>query len=680
MKKIQTIHLIILVLLMAGFISKAQESSSTGNSETFDITGAWNLVYARTVSGDKVIREFTGNKTGNQIKIWSENHFASIGKYQNGDQESDYYSAGTYTLDKNRYQETILFYKDKNWVGSKPQKYFEIKGDTLFQTWPVNDSGEIDKTHYSVEKYIKADAGKYHLSAIKEIPDEMLLHIETTELLWQAKENIQTKINKNMEMPLLAENIYPSQFRGTNCCGVAPGAHPPVSLLPDENLAWKTEIANGVSSPCVWENSVFLTGYEPYDRLLITYCIDKESGAVLWEKSVLPDSIEPVHAVGSPAAATPATDGKHVYVHFGSYGVICYDFNGNQVWEKKLPILKTRYGSCASPAILKDKLILNRFEVENPVVLALEPATGETIWKTKLNEIPGLTEELQRSQSTPVLWNDQIILHRSLALISVNIDNGHENWSIPLVSMGSSTPVILNDVLYVNGYSNLGEARLYDKLPDFQNMLVEYDVNKDSLVQFQEIPEDLAFFRRPDLDLPLKHDTLFSWNLMAPSFDISQDKALNEQEWKGMEQFWSQFYAEHGVVAIDLKNAGKANASEYLWKENEYIAEIPSLLCSGSQVYMISNGGIVTCMNTETGEIIYREKLGASGAYIASPLLANEHIYFASYNGRITVIKPGDKMNVVSQCNLKEKIAASPVASDNQLFVRATKALYAFGE
>lgn len=680
MKKTKTIYLFILVFLMTGFISKAQESSSSGNSETFDITGAWELVYAQSVSGDKILREFPGNKTGNQIKIWSENHFASIRKSQDGDHETDYYSAGTYTLDKNRYQETILFHNNKIWVGAKPQKYFEIKGDTLYQIWPVNDSGEIDKAHYSLEKYIKADAGKYHLSAIKEIPDEMLLHIETTELLWQAKENIQTKIKKNMKMPLLAENIYPSQFRGTNCCGVALGAHPPVSLLPDENLAWKTEIANGVSSPCVWGDQIFLTGFKSADSTLLTYCINRKTGAILWKQTVYTEVLDPIHPVGSQAAATPTTDGKNVYAYFGSYGVICYDFKGNLVWEKKLPVLKTRYGSCASPVILKDKLILNRFEVDNPVVLALEPSTGETIWKTNLSTIPGLTESLQRSQSTPVLWNDQIILHRSLALISVNIDDGHENWSIPLVCMGTSTPVIVDDVLFVNGYSNLGEARLYDKLPDFNSMLAKFDKSQDSLMQYQEIPEDLAFFRRPDLDLPLKHDTLFSWNLMAPSFDISQDKALNEQEWKGMEQFWSQFYEEHGVVAINLKNAGKTNASEYLWKENEFIAEVPSLLLTGSQVYMITNGGIITCMNGETGEVVYREKLSAPGAYIASPLMANEHIYFVSYNGRITVVKPGDKLNVVSRFNLKEKVAASPVASDNQLFVRTKETLYAFGE
>jgi len=60
-----------------------------------------------------------------------------------------------------------------------------------------------------------------------------------------------------------------------------------------------------------------------------------------------------------------------------------------------------------------------------------------------------------------------------------------------------------------------------------------------------------------------------------------------------------------------------------------------------------------------------------------SGIVAN---YFKHPSDFRTVVKPGDKLDVVSQCNLKEKVAASPVASDNQLFVRSTETLYAFGK
>src|SRR5690554_6577314 len=92
---------------------------------------------------------------------------------------------------------------------------------------------------------------------------QVVLILLLTGFISMAQENIKTEIEENMGIHFLTKSVYSNQFRGTNCSGVAPvGARPPVSLVPDENLAWKTEIASGVSSPCVWDNFVSLTGYE----------------------------------------------------------------------------------------------------------------------------------------------------------------------------------------------------------------------------------------------------------------------------------------------------------------------------------------------------------------------------------------------------------------------------------
>ncbi|MBE0675476.1 MAG: PQQ-like beta-propeller repeat protein [Bacteroidales bacterium] len=90
------------------------------------------------------------------------------------------------------------------------------------------------------------------------------------------------------------------------------------------------------------------------------------------------------------------------------------------------------------------------------------------------------------------------------------------------------------------------------------------------------------------------------------------------------------------------------------------------------------DGGNFFRLEASTGNVLLQERLGASGAYISSPLYANGHIYCASYNGRITVVKPGDTLNVISRCNLNDKIGASPVAVGNTLYIRAESGLYAF--
>ena len=93
---------------------------------------------------------------------------------------------------------------------------------------------------------------------------------------------------------------------------------------------------------------------------------------------------------------------------------------------------------------------------------------------------------------------------------------------------------------------------------------------------------------------------------------------------------------------------------------------------------MTKNGGTTSCINAQNGELIYTEKLGASGAYFASPILANDFLYYASYNVIITIVKEGEEFEIVRQIDLGERIGASPVALEDKLYVRTASRLYAF--
>ena len=109
------------------------------------------------------------------------------------------------------------------------------------------------------------------------------------------------------------------QFRGPNA-GIAAGNKSlPVIFNENTNLIWKTPLPHGHSSPCVWEDRIFLTGIA--NNELETYCIDRKPGKILWHKPAWYEFIERVHRVNSPASPTPATDGQRVYVYFGSSSV-----------------------------------------------------------------------------------------------------------------------------------------------------------------------------------------------------------------------------------------------------------------------------------------------------------------------------------------------------------------------
>ena len=83
-------------------------------------------------------------------------------------------------------------------------------------------------------------------------------------------------------------------------------------------------------------------------------------------------------------------------------------------------------------------------------------------------------------------------------------------------------------------------------------------------------------------------------------------------------------------------------------------------------------------MNWESGKLIYEERVDAPGAYFASPVAAEGRIYVASDQGEVTVIKGGDSMQVLAHNKLGEPILASPAVSDDTLFIRTAKRIWAF--
>jgi hypothetical protein len=121
------------------------------------VQGAWKLVYATWVRGDTLIGEFPGKWTGSDIKMWSKDYFVFVGRYKSDTTFTDSYGGGRYKLEGNRYEENIQFHTWTSAVGSTVKMLLEIRNDTLIQTWPLRDNGQIDKSNFRQEKYIRLD-------------------------------------------------------------------------------------------------------------------------------------------------------------------------------------------------------------------------------------------------------------------------------------------------------------------------------------------------------------------------------------------------------------------------------------------------------------------------------------------------------------------------------------------
>jgi outer membrane protein assembly factor BamB len=197
--------------------------------------------------------------------------------------------------------------------------------------------------------------------------------------------------------PAAAQPHWP-QFRGPNAAGVAPdGVALPTKFGPAEHVVWKAPLPPGHSSPCIWGDRIFLTGFDKDAKKLETLCLDRTAGKVLWRRPAPAEKIEKVHQISSPAVATPTADGERVYVYFGSFGLLCYDFAGQELWQVPLPVPQTRFGTGTSPVVAGERVLLHVEHLPKPYLLAVDRRTGKTAWKAE--RPPGMD-----GYATPVLW------------------------------------------------------------------------------------------------------------------------------------------------------------------------------------------------------------------------------------------------------------------------------------
>jgi outer membrane protein assembly factor BamB len=128
------------------------------------------------------------------------------------------------------------------------------------------------------------------------------------------------------------------------------------------------------------------------------------------------------------------------------------------------------------------------------------------------------------------------------------------------------------------------------------------------------------------------------------------------------------------LLAIKPDGKGDMTKTHIAWTANKSVPHTPSLLVSGDELYMVSDGAIASCLDAKTGEVHWQERLG--GAFSASPILADGKIYFLSEDGVGHVIKAGTKFERVAKNELKERTLASYAAADGALFIRTAANLY----
>jgi outer membrane protein assembly factor BamB len=468
-------------------------------------------------------------------------------------------------------------------------------------------------------------------------------------------------------------------FRGPVADGTSEGEKAPTHFGQSSNLIWKTQVLRGHSSPVIWKGQLFLTGAD--GNKLSTTCFDCVSGKKLWEQSVEVERLEPVHEVNSHATSTPVTDGKRLYVYFGSFGLLAYDLTGKELWRKPLPIPKTFFdqGTGTSPILADDKLVVFVQIGNDSHLLAVDPADGHELWKAPM-------PEYNNSYSTPVWWKENgsglVGMACAARFTAFDLADGKEAWWVDgLGRQACSTPVAVRDGLVITVAGVQGDISNMTPPPSFAEAVKKFGHDGAQEIAFEDIPDNLLFTDRHTSggqgDMSLRK----AFGMFG---GVKKGDKVSREQWDEICGRLTGFRtgAFNKTVVMSVRTGGRQDVtkSQVLWQETKGVPEIPSPLVWQNRLYLIRSGGILVCRDLENGKLIYEERIDSPGGYFASPILVDGRIYLASDRGTVTVVKTGDAFEVLAHNELGEPIIASPAISDDVLYIRSAGQLWAFGE
>jgi outer membrane protein assembly factor BamB len=411
-------------------------------------------------------------------------------------------------------------------------------------------------------------------------------------------------------------------WRGPDGQGISDETTLPMEWSQTTNVLWSAPLpGRGFSSPIVWNKFVFLTtavegdvipgagpakhmlegeafvhpDAVPGDRrqTLKVMALDADSGRRLWERVAYDGpTYDARHKQGSFANTTPATDGKLVYVWFGSEGLYAYDFSGALKWKKSLGRIPTLgLGTSSSPVLYENLVILlcDEDEGQRSFIVALDKRNGKEAWRTR-----------RKVQA---------------------------NWSSPVIARGSKgTELVASGSEFIIGYDPRTGKELWRVLGTG------------------------------------------SWTVPTPivAHDIVVASASSPKK---------------RAVAIRLGGHGDLTGTPQIaWERDRGTGYTPSSIAYGDYAYILTDAGLLTCVDIRTGEVKYEGVRPPKPArFSSSPIAFDGKILISDEQGDTYVIAAGPKYELLRTNSLDEPINASPAAANGRLFIRTATRLYSIG-
>jgi outer membrane protein assembly factor BamB len=411
------------------------------------------------------------------------------------------------------------------------------------------------------------------------------------------------------------------QWRGPDGSGVSAERGLPEEWGEARNVRWKTPLpGKGHSSPVVWGSRVFVTTAIEGPVVPGAKAMEHKIDGQIWKH---PDSV--------------GADRKH------AFKVIALDRDtGRVLWERTAwegtPFDdRHRKASFASATPATDgQRVYAYFGTEG---LYAYDFSGKLAWKAHVGK---LGNQGVGGGTSPVLHQNLVIIQadeeegKDSAIVAYDKKTGREVWRTPRkIQVSWATPLLVNTGKRVELITSGNES------------IISYDPATGK-----------ELWRGKGLE---------SNAVPSPVATAGHDMVVV-----------SAGYPAKAAYAIRLGGSGELKDADIAWRYTKGTAYVPSPILYGDYVYLLTDKGVMTCLDARTGEVKYEGgRVPVPATFTASPVAFDGKILLTSEDGDTFVVKAGPKHEVLRTNSVGEPVYASPAVADGKLFIRGEKHLYA---
>ena len=333
--------------------------------------------------------------------------------------------------------------------------------------------------------------------------------------------------------------------------------------------------------------------------------------------------------------------------------VVCLDKDsGKVIYNKRLHVVPLPqychpFNSYASPSpVVEQGRVYVSFG--SPYNACLDSDSGKVIWQ----RTDFVCNHFRGAGSSPLLYKDRLFL---------NFDGSDHQY---VVALDKNTGKTLWRT---------------DRTIDFD------DINPDTGKPDREGDWRKAFSTPVIVEVDGRPILVSLGSMALYGYDPESGKELWRVEFVGSHSGACRPVIQRGLIyapigsaaelwAIRPNGKGIVTNNHVVWKQKRAVSRRPSVLVVDDLIFMVSDSGIATCLDARTGKPLWTERLG--GNFSASPIFANQRIYFFDQDGKTTVVKASRKFKILAVNQLDEGFMASPAVSGDALFLRTRTDIY----